>query len=276
MPVNAFHIYKPDEFRDYLNSTQFIRPIRFIQNHHTWEPDYGSFQEKQDELYWLNSMRDYHMKVRGWSNIGQNLTTFPSGNIGLCRPIDTTPAGILGANQGAICIENLGNFDTGHDQMTTLQKNTIIFLNAVLCLKFNLTPVKTQIVYHHWFDHSGQRFPDDKINKNQVGPNEQKTCPGTAFFSTNTIDSAEANFYPGIKDKIAQLGVIPLSPGVLKEVNAIDGLNIRSAPSATASKEKVGLDHGIKVTVYTTFGNWSKISNTSERWVSSYYLIDIP
>jgi hypothetical protein len=74
----------------------------------------------------------------------------------------------------------------------------------LLSAKFNLQPVQEQVVYHHWFDQTGKRFTDDKINNNQVG-NEQKTCPGTAFFGTNTITSAVENFYPLIADKLTTL-----------------------------------------------------------------------
>ncbi|HEV2478605.1 MAG TPA: SH3 domain-containing protein [Puia sp.] len=271
MPTSEFRIYQPDAFRDYLNSTRFSREIRFIQNHHTWSPDYSDMNQTPNELFWLDSMRDYHMKVLGWNDIGQNLTTFPNGKIGLCRPIDVTPAGILGANKNGICIENLGNFDTGKDQMTQLQKNTIIYLNAVLCIKFNLSPKDPQIVYHHWFDQKGDRFPVDQVNNGQVG-NLQKTCPGTGFFGTNTITSAEANFFPLIKSKIDELSAAPTPPGLVKLVNAVDGLFVRSGPG-TDYPASGKLATNTKVTVYTTAGNWSKISNTDEKWVSSYYLI---
>lgn len=271
MPTSVFRIYQPDEFRDYLNSTRFSREIRFIQNHHTWSPDYNDMSQTPNELFWLDSMRNDHVKVRGWNDIGQNLTTFPNGKIGLCRPIDVTPAGIFGANKYGICIENLGNFDAGKNKMTEVHKNTIVYLNAVLCLKFNLSPKDPQIVYHHWFDQSGQRFPEDKINNGQVGPNEQKTCPGAGFFGGNTITSAEANFFPQIKSKIDELSKAPSPPGLVKIVNANGGLFVRSGPGTDfPASGKLALN--MQVTVYTTTENWSKISNTDEKWVSSFYL----
>ena len=268
MPLAQFYIYSPQDFQNYVMNTSFSRTITMIQNHHTWEPNYSSITPANGEMYWLEAMRQYHINSNGWSDIGQNITTFPSGFIGLCRPIDITPAGIFGANHGAICIENLGNFDAGHDTMTPSHKETIGFVNAVLCIKFNLSPVKEQVVYHHWFDKTGARFSDDKINNNLVG-NEQKTCPGTAFFGTNTITSAEANFYPFIANKITQLKGSVLTSSS-KKVNT-DVLNVRSGPDTSFSILNT-LERGKDVNVYTTRDGWSKISDTADEWVFSTYL----
>lgn len=267
MALAQFRIYTPQDFQKYLMDTDFSREIRVIQNHHTWEPNYKSLSPSRGEMYWLESMRNYHINDNGWSDIGQNITTFPSGNIGLCRPIDITPAGIFGANTGAICIENLGNFDAGHDKMTQQHKDTIVFLNAVLCIKFNLNPVKEQVVYHHWFDKTGKRFPESKVNNNKVG-GEQKTCPGTAFFGTNTITSAEANFFPLIDSKIKQINGTPET--VSLKVNA-DVLNVRSGPDKSFPVVHT-LTKGTRVTVFAITDEWSKISDATEDWVFSSYL----
>lgn len=250
-------------------NTGFTREITMIQNHHTWDPDYASITPENSEMDALEAMRRFHIQVRGWSDIAQNITTFPSGNIGLCRPIDIMPAGIFGANRGAICIENLGNFDAGHDTMTQAHKDTITFLNAVLCAKFNLNPVKEQVVYHHWFDRTGQRFSDDTINNNLVG-DEQKTCPGTAFFGTNTITSAEANFYPLIESKMVMLKAATLPPAAPKAVNA-DELNVRNGPGMSFAVLRT-IPAGTRVMVFITQNGWSKISNTAEEWVFSTLL----
>jgi Bacterial SH3 domain/N-acetylmuramoyl-L-alanine amidase len=266
MALAQFHIFAPQDFQNYVANTEFSRQIGVIQNHHTWEPNYSSLTPGNGEMNSLEAMRKFHIQERGWSDIGQNITTFPSGNIGLCRPLDITPAGIFGANRGAICIENLGNFDAGHDNMTSAHKETILFVNAVLCVKFELSPVKEQVVYHHWFDRSGKRFSDDKINKNLVG-DEQKTCPGTAFFGTNTITSAEANFYPLIANKVNQLKGSSLAAPEAKEVN-VDVLNVRSGPGKLFSVLRT-ITKGTHVMVFAELNDWSKISNTADEWVFS-------
>ncbi len=94
MPLAQFKIFSPDEFETYLHSSVFSRPIRVIQNHHTWRPGYTHLTTQRGEMYWLESMRSVHINDRKWSDIGQHITTFPSGNIALCRPIDLVPAGI--------------------------------------------------------------------------------------------------------------------------------------------------------------------------------------
>jgi len=269
MPLATFYIYSPQDFHKYVVNTQFTREITTIQNHHTWDPDYASITPENSEMDALEAMRRFHIQVRGWSDIAQNITTFPSGNIGICRPIDITPAGIFGANHGAICIENLGNFDAGNDIMTPAHKDTITFLNATLCVKFNLGPVTDQVVYHHWFDKTGQRFSDDIINNNQVG-DAQKTCPGTAFFGGNSIMAAQANFYPLIENTISKLKAIPAPPSILKTVNAGE-LNVRNGPG-TSFPVLRGIGKGTKVSVFIIQNGWSKISNTAEEWVFSALL----
>jgi hypothetical protein len=92
-------------------------------------------------------METAHLQ-RGFSEIAQNLTTFPDGTIALCRSIDTMPAGIKGANKNGICVENVGNFDLGQDAMTPKQRDCIIHSFALLCKKFSLHPDSANVVYH--------------------------------------------------------------------------------------------------------------------------------
>lgn len=264
MGLAHFQIYTPDEFTDYLSNNIFSREITCIQNHHTWLPGYTSLTAERGELFWLESMRNTHIQERKWSDIGQNITTFKSGNIGLCRPIDIKPAGIFGANQGAICIENFGNFDKDKDVMTPGHKTAIIRLNAALCKRFDLSPIKSQVVYHHWFDRSGKRFSDEKINSNKVG-DEQKTCPGTDFFGGNTILAAEQFFYPLIATDIRVLNGAALTPTQTKKVDT-EILNVRTGPGASYAVLRKISNH-TEVTIYAEQNDWSKISNTSEEWV---------
>jgi hypothetical protein len=58
-----------------------------LQNHHTWRPGYAQFQGT-NHIGLMESMRTSHITDRGWQDIGQNLTIFPDGQIGLCRAID--------------------------------------------------------------------------------------------------------------------------------------------------------------------------------------------
>lgn len=168
-------------FSKWLREQTITRKIKCIQNHHTWKPSYDNFNG-DDHFDDLKAMDSYHENKRNFSDIAQNITTFPDGIIGICRPLDIAPAGIKGANSNGICIEHYGNFDIGGDEMTEAQRETIIFINAELCKKFDLDPSTYSVVYHHWYN--------------------SKSCPGTNFFGGNTKEAAEQHLIPLIKAKM--------------------------------------------------------------------------
>lgn len=273
MPLSTFHVYSPAEFTAWIQSTAFTRHITFIQNHHTWVPGYTHFNNRPNHMYWLESMRRTHINERGWADIGQNITIFPDGKIAVCRSLDKTPAGIYGANTGGICIENLGNFDTGKDAMTQAQNDSIILTNALLCNKFSLSPNTTEVVYHHWYDRAGKRFTSEQINSGFVLRNElQKTCPGTAFFGGNTVTAAEAGFYPLIRTQIAVLqGAAPPAVNTIhKKVNT-DVLNVRGGKGVQHAVLRK-LSRNAIVEIFAEQDGWSRISSDKEEWVSSQFL----
>jgi hypothetical protein len=277
MPLSVFSIFTVGEFARFLHSTTFSRKITFIQNHHTLKPDYTDFGPNR-HMALLEGMRRFHVNTNHWSDIGQNITTFPDGTIGYCRPLDIKPAGIFGANTGAVCIEHLGNFDRQHDQMTDEQKDCIVELNALLCKKFGLRPVPEQVVYHHWFDTSGSRFTAHQVNSGRVlSQRLQKTCPGTNFFSDgnsmgNTIVSAQANFYPLIANAMASPGITapPTITAIVKTVNA-SVLNVRSGRGVQFNRTRK-LFRNAQVQVFEERDGWSRISAGVEEWVSSDFL----
>ncbi|HEX3047324.1 MAG TPA: N-acetylmuramoyl-L-alanine amidase, partial [Bacillota bacterium] len=174
----------------WLGQNSFTRKVKLIQNHHTFMPGYTDFK-KNNHFQMLQSMENFHVKSRGFHEIAQNLTTFPDGKVAVCRSINTIPAGIKGANEFGICIEHVGNFDIGGNQMTDEHRNCIIAVNAALCKKFKLTPSTDTIVYHHWWDlDSGKRTN---------GTGNVKTCPGTNFFGGNSVATAQQSFIPLVK-----------------------------------------------------------------------------
>jgi len=183
-----FILLNREEFKTWLFSKKFKRPIKLIQNHHTYIPNYTHCNGK-NHFEKVAGMERTHI-VRGFKEIAQQITTFNDGLICLCRSFETIPCGIKGANQFGICIEHLGNFDLGGDQMTEEHKKTIIHLNAVLCAKFKLKPNINTIVYHHWYD--------IKKGTRTNGKGLTKSCPGTNFFGGNRIEDAEKNFIPSV------------------------------------------------------------------------------
>jgi LysM repeat protein len=190
-----------EEFRNWLLNNQFNRKISLIQQHHTWLPSYKNFNGS-NHFQLLKGMENFHIKKRKWKNIAQNITTFPDGKIAISRPLNVAPEGSIGvrANSVGIAIENVGNFDLGYDVMTKEQKETIIYITALLSIKFGLTPSIDSITYHHWWDmKTGQRV----LNKS--AGHTVKSCPGTGFFGGNTTTSAKKHFYPLVTRKMQEI-----------------------------------------------------------------------
>lgn len=196
---NNFIVMDRDEFRLWLQQQTITRSITRLQVHHTWSPAYKDFKDG-DEFKRLEAMRNYHLS-QGWNAIGQNITTFPNGKIGISlgRNLNMTPAGIKGANTGALCIENLGNFNIGGDTMTTAHRDTIVHLYAALAEKLHLPIDTSHIVYHAWYTPDGDRLSDYDPKRSS------KTCPGTAFFGGNTVTAATQHFLPLVQAELNRL-----------------------------------------------------------------------
>jgi hypothetical protein len=204
-----FLLMDKSEFREWLTKQSITRSITRLQVHHTWSPNYTT-RRNQDHFKCLEGMRDYHVKTNGWSCTGQNITVFEDGKIAfsLDRHLNKVPAGIGGANTGALCIEIIGNFDKGGDQITDAQRQSVTHLYACLSDKLNLPIDTDHVVYHSWYTAKGDRLPDYTPGKSS------KTCPGTNFWGDgNTIASAKKNFLPMIKAELEGLG---------KEANKVD------------------------------------------------------
>ncbi|MCP1357743.1 peptidoglycan-binding protein [Aneurinibacillus migulanus] len=190
-----FILMNRSEFKNWLYNSKFTRRITLIQNHHTWLPCYKQFKGN-NHFEMANGMRNSHLK-RGFSDIAQNLTIYPDGKIMVCRPFNTAPAGIKGANSTGICIENIGDFDIGGDTMLPEHRESILFVNAILAIRFGLPINTNSIVYHHWYDlNTGQR---------RDGKGATKTCPGTAFFGGNTVAAASKYFIPLVAAKANEI-----------------------------------------------------------------------
>ncbi|MEH6953659.1 LysM peptidoglycan-binding domain-containing protein [Neobacillus drentensis] len=202
MTMQGQHILMTrEEFRDWLFNSRVNRKVNIIQQHHTWLPSYKNFNGS-NHFRMLMGMENFHKRRMGWSNIAQNITTFPDGKIAVSRPFNIAPEGTIGpkANTTGISIENVGNFDKGHDVMTAEQKETIVYITAALSVKFGLNPSIDSITYHHWWNLRTKQRVLDK------GPDYNvKTCPGTGFFGGNTTTDAINNFYPLVLGKMQEI-----------------------------------------------------------------------
>ena len=202
MTMQGQHILMTrEEFKEWLLNHKFNRKISIIQQHHTWRPSYKHFNGF-NHFMMLKGMENYHVREKGWKTIAQNITTFPDGKIAVSRPFNMAPEGSIGwkANSAGLMIENVGNFDQGFDVMTKEQKETIVYITALLCVKFGLTPSIDTITYHHWWDmNTGERILDNSAGR------IVKTCPGTGFFGGNSTSSAKKYFYPLVSRKIPEI-----------------------------------------------------------------------
>ncbi|MCX7903288.1 MAG: amidase [Caloramator sp.] len=249
-----FILMNREEFKEYILKLKVNRIIKLIQNHHTYIPSYKEFKNNHFRL--LEGMERSHLS-RGFNEIAQNITIFPDGLIAICRPIETAPAGIKGANEYGICIENVGNFDIGGDKMTEGQKKSIIFVNAMLCKKFKLTPSTNTIVYHHWYDlNTGKRLNGKGITK---------SCPGTNFFGGNTVDAANKYFITLIQKELEQMDKVSQTK---KGQVLATTLNIRENPS-TQAKILGQYKKGETIEIFETRDNWAR---TSKGWVCSDFI----
>ncbi|MEM9820841.1 MAG: SH3 domain-containing protein [Bacteroidota bacterium] len=269
----GFILMNRSEFKDWVMRQNVGRKITMIQNHHTYIPDYTTFKGN-NHFALVIGMKNYHVNVRRWQDIGQQITTFPDGKIIVgTRPFDTAPACIKGNNAEAICIENIGNFDKGKDKMTDEHAKTILHVNAVLNLKFKLEANDTNNVYHHWFDLSS--------GKRKEGKGITKSCPGTNFFGGNKVKDAKKNFIPKLQKALKKLPEYktvfndspvedPIGYAMVLRANQ---LNVRTGPSV--HKARAGsLMRGSVVDIYERQGRWARIS-TEQKWVSSFYLKEI-
>ncbi|HPH83977.1 MAG TPA: N-acetylmuramoyl-L-alanine amidase [Ferruginibacter sp.] len=258
-----FILMNVDEFQQFMTGTTVNRQITHVQNHHTWSPAYRNFNGA-NHFEKLRGMESSHIQ-RGFTEIGQHITTFPDGTVALCRSLEKNPACIYLANSGGICIENLGNFDLGKDSMTANQRDAIIRVNAILCFKFALTPSVQTIVYHHWFRMSNGFRDGGKAD------NDHKTCPGTAFFGGNTEADFSSNLLPLIRTEIARLTSVPNQPvpGVTIGVVHTPILNVRTGPGKTFPVIGKIKEHET-VSILESNGEWDRIGQG--RWVHSDYI----
>lgn len=252
-----------NEFLQFMIGTPVIRDITHIQNHHTLIPSYRNFNNT-NHFAKMQAMEADHI-ARGFGGIAQHITTFPDGTIVMGRNLNSKPTCIKLANSGGVCIENFGNFDTGRDQMTAAQQQTIIKVNAMLCFRFNLTPGLQTIVYHHWFRMS------DGFRDGGKNDNDHKSCPGTAFFGGNTETNFSNNLLPLIVAELNSLTNTASQPSPAVTLGIVQAriLNVRTGPSAMFPI--VGkLKENDRVSIIESNGEWDRIGPS--KWVNSNFI----
>lgn len=171
--MSNFKIFETKDLLELLKKYKY----RQLHIHHTWKPAHNSFNGK-NHIELQEGMKNFHINVNGWSDIGQHLTLMPDGLWVTGRPFDITPASIKGWNTGALAVEMLGNFDIkgtgvknelGYDKLEGKQKEGILKLIKYFGERFGYN----NIVFHH------------------EGPNVSKSCPGTSLDKEKLIKEAK-------------------------------------------------------------------------------------
>ncbi len=257
------------EFEAWIAQLKVARTIRTVQQHHTYLPNYSHF-DGENHFKVQRGMKNHHVNSNGWQDIGQHFTSFPDGTIVTGRSLEKTPACIYGFNSNSICIEHLGDFDTGNDQMSDAHQDTAIRMTAAICRKFSIDVNTDKIVYHHWFNLA--------TGKRNDGTGKNKSCPGTNFFGGNKVADAQANFIPKVQAVLA--GTVPNKPKteLIKYVAVTASrLNIRKGPGTNFSKvsDRQPAVLGSNLRVYKIKDGWYKISSSTEHWVYGHYTQDV-
>ena len=262
----------PDEFESWLKSQKVSRQIKLIQIHHT-ATRLSTFKNN-NHFTLQQSMKNFHVKNNGFADIAQQFTIFPDGSIVTGRSLNTNPAGITGANTGAICIENYGWFDKNYDIMPQAQKEAIIKYVAILCKHFKLTPSSNTIVYHCWYTAKGQKLND------YVAGKSCKTCPGTNFFGGNTFNSYMINFLPLIQRQYNQANnsITPSTSTIstsgnisISAINVIKGNPTQFSKIVKNIKESLNREFGLAFIINDTIDDTLLINLANVRLsVTSY------
>jgi len=261
----GFKLFNPGEFEEWLDQQKIGRDISYVQEHHTFLPAYKQFKNN-NHFELQKNMKRHHVVNNGWSDLGQHLTIFPDGTVMTGRSFERSPACIKGRNAHSVCIEAVGDFDIGKDEMTNAQKQAIVKVTATLCKRFNVPINAEKIVYHHWYNLStGER-------NNGAGGN--KSCPGTAFFGGNKVVDAEANFLPLVSEAMGDTSQ-PTAP-VVQGFGSVTAtrLNIRAGAGTQHARvtDREALLEGSIVRIFDEQGAWLKIAGKQSHWVSGKYV----
>ncbi len=157
----------------YVQSAEITRPTKQVHIHGTWSPSHKDFTGT-NHLQLQANMRAYHVNTNKWRDIGQHLTLFPDGMFVTGRDLNEDPASIVGWNEGAICIEMLGDF-SGRDPFQGTQAESAFRIVAA-------------IVKHHGLPWDAVKFHRD--NSNAGNP----TCPGTSIDKSWFIAESQARY----------------------------------------------------------------------------------
>jgi hypothetical protein len=233
----ADRILTVDQLIDILRKQK--NRYKYSQVHHTYRPSHKDFNGK-NHLALQQGMRNYHVNVRGWNDIGQHVTLCPDGLFVTGRDFqddkvdfDDIPAGISGYNTGSFMVEMLGNFDEGHDKLEGEQLESILKLQHFL-----VTECGASILFHN--EKASKSCPGTGINKKEFVSlvNNYKQTDESKGDVKMYLDKGDR----GREVQIIQENLHKLGYGKL--VGSIDGIFGNRVKSAVEAFQR---DHGLKV-----------------------------
>ena len=273
------------DVKNWLAKQKVTRTITRLQVHHMDMPSYSTWEKTDKKVFSephfgrTQSLNSYGKSTWGSAAsdghghyIAQHFNVFPDGKITTGRNLNSTPIGIRGWNDHAICIEIYGCFDKGHDKMTAAQKKAVIYLYGLLCKRFNIPVNTTHIRPHCWFTAGGTYL--GKYNPSRSA----KTCPGTAFWGHGCSPDGFAHFIKDVKNYVNGKKEEPKEekPKEFKEYIArciTNDLNCRKGPGVKYDVVDT-IDKGVAITIVeekeVDGGTWCK--GKAGYWVNKKYL----
>ncbi|HID08345.1 MAG TPA: hypothetical protein EYP10_14485, partial [Armatimonadetes bacterium] len=101
--------------------------------HHTWRPKASEYKGKST----ITAIHRYHVKVKGWRDIGYHILIAPNGDIWAGRPLTEVGAHTRGRNRNSIGICLIGDFD--HEKLTAKQRKALIVVARTCLDRFHLS-----------------------------------------------------------------------------------------------------------------------------------------
>jgi len=162
--------------------------------HHTWSPTAAQYKG----LDTWEAIRAYHMRERGWRDIGYHLGIGPKEEgVWLLRPMTMIGGHCTGHNSKSIGIAMVGNFDKEDPELCLPQAVRVL---AVCCRVLGLGP--EDIYFHRDF--------------------ANKTCPGTKI--------SRADVRASVEQLLKTAPSTPKKPGKLQVVRVIDDNRTEAIP----------------------------------------------
>ncbi len=155
-----------EQFRAHLGRVRPKRRLDRLVVHHFWQPDARRWRG----LTTLESVRDYHVRVRGFSDIAYHVIIAPDDTIWLGRPIERAGGHTRGQNARSVGVVYAANFGSRRedrargltpDEPARCGYDTGVRACAALCRRFRLD--EEGVFFHR--DFAPKSCPGDRLHR---------------------------------------------------------------------------------------------------------------